>query len=536
MTSMRSYLQRYFLLLPAALIMGAALAAIQPGAWWIGWLGFSGLSLFGLVVLTIVWRRAGGSRLMAWMIGLALFLRLAAGVGTYLALPVNGYNVPDDKAGYVFTDAHRRDDQAWQLAQSGKPLFAAFDKTYYTDQYGGLLAVSALTYKTFSPDTHRPLLIVLLASAVAALGIPFLFRATSLLWSERLASAVAWLSVLYPESVLTGGAQMREPFLLTFIAVALWGFAQWIHDHNQKAWIWIAVSLAGMLMVSPAMALATLLLLGGWLWVRGEHKRLPWPVIAAAGGVLFVGIIFLAWSLSRQHDFSGGSPIGIILNWVRASVSWVIDQLERGSGQVQNVFSKMNPLAQFLFVVGYGVVQPVLPPAFFEPTTITWRVIAIFRSTGWYLLLPLLIYAPIAAWRSKPGVERRTWMWLSLFSWTWIIVCAIRAGGSQWDNPRYRLIFFDVEALAAGYAWVWWREQKDAWLPRIVALEVLCVLLFGQWYLARYYRIGIHLPIMVVMSVGLAMTFLIFLGGWVWDSIQARRRRAGQGTGYNSAV
>ena len=162
------------------------------------------------------------------MIGLALLLRLAAGVAVYIALPINGHNSADDKAGYVFTDAHRRDDQAWELASSGKPLWTAFDKSYYTDQYGGLLAFSAFTYRYLSPDAHRPLLIILLAALTAALGVPFLYKATRLLWDDQLASVTSWLFVLYPESILTGGAQMREPFLLTFIATSLWGFADWL--------------------------------------------------------------------------------------------------------------------------------------------------------------------------------------------------------------------------------------------------------------------------------------------------------------------
>lgn len=517
------------ILLPVAILIGGALAAIQPGPWWIGWLGFSGLLLIGLVVLFTVWRWAGGGRTMAWMIGLALILRLAAGVATYLALPVDGHNVPDDKAGYVFTDAHRRDDQAWQLAQSGQSLLGAFDKTYYTDQYGGLLAISALTYKVFSPDAHRQLIMVLLAALVAALGMPVFFQAARLLWNERLASVATWLAVLYPESVLTGGAAMREPFLLTFIALALWGFARWLRENDQKGLIWIGAAVVGMLLVSPAMALATLILLGGWFWLRGEHKRVPLPVIAAAAGLVLVGVLFLAWSLSRQHDFGTGSPVGVILNWIRDSVKYVIYDLARGSGQIQNVFSKMNPLAQFLFVVGYGIAQPVLPPAFFAPTTFTWHVIAVFRAVGWYAVLPLLLYAPIAAFRSKDGAERRTWVWLSVFAWAWIVICAIRAGGDQWDNPRYRLIFFGIEALVGGFAWVSWREQRDAWLPRIFALEVLCVLLFGQWYVARYLLIGIHLPIMVVLALSLVCVALIFLGGWLWDAFRRRTGRSGAG-------
>jgi peptidoglycan/LPS O-acetylase OafA/YrhL len=136
-------------------------------------------------------------------------------------------------------------------------------------------------------------------------------------------------------------------------------------------------------------------------------------------------------------------------------------------------------------------------------------------------LLPFLAYAPIPVWRLEPGVPRRVWGWLVGFSWLWILLSAVRAGGDQWDNPRYRLIFFGIQALAASAAWLWWRADRDAWLPRIVAAEILCLLLFGQWYLARYYLIGIHFPIMVVMSMCIIGVLLILVGGALWD----RRRR-----------
>lgn len=512
-----------------SVLLGAGLAAIQPGPWWAAWLGFSGLLLLGLIALVEAWRWAGGGKGMAWMIGLALLLRLGSGVATYLALPINGHDAPDDKAGFVFTDAHRRDDQAWQLASSGKPLYAAFDKSYYTDQYGGLLAISALSYKVFSPNAHRPLLIVVLAALTAALAVPFLYRAVALLWNERIAMLGSWLFVLYPESILTGGAQMREPFLLCFIAMALWGFAQWLQEQSRSGGLWMGAGLLGMLLVSPAIALATLVLLGGWLWSRGEHRHIPAAVLAFIAAVVLIGVLFLAWSVSRQHDFSTGSPVGLILNWFRGSVKWVIYELERGSGQIQNVFSKMGPVGQFLFVVGYGIAQPVLPPAFFAPTTLTWRVIAIFRSVGWYMLLPLLLYAPFAAWREGEPRRRRAWLWISTFAWMWILICAVRAGGDQWDNPRYRLIFFGVQAVVAAYGWISWWQRRDAWLPRIVALEVLCVLVFGQWYVARYYRVGVHLPIMVVLALSLTVAALILLGGWLWDAVRGRQNRRQDG-------
>ncbi len=511
------------LVLPVALLLGGGFALIEPGASWGGWIGLTCLFTLGIVAMLATWRWAGGGKTLAWMTVLAVVLRLAVGVGIYLVLPIDGYNVPDDKAGFVFTDAHRRDDQAWELASSGKPIWSAFDRSYYTDQYGGLLAGSAIAYRVFSADSHRPLLILALAAIAAALGVPFFFRATQLLWNARLASLSTWLFVLYPEFVLTGGAQMREPFLLTLLALTLFGFARWNENRRHSALVWMAVGFLGMLLVSPAIALVALLLFGVWWVMRGERLRVPWPVALGAGLLVIASVAFLVWSLGGRGTTAEG-PVGVLSAWAKASVSWVIYQLEQGSGQVQNVFSKLNPAAQFLFVIGYGITQPVLPPAFFEPTTLTWHIIAILRSSGWYLLLPLLLYAPVAAYKLPPGGGRRVWVWLAFFSWAWIVVCAVRAGGDQWDNPRYRLIFFGVEAIVAAFAWLAWREKPDLWLPRIVAAEVWCVLVLGQWYVARYYLLGIHLPILVVLSLCLCGVLLIVAAGWLWD---ARLRRRG---------
>lgn len=512
----------FIYLLPSAVLAGAGLAALQPGSFWLGWLAFAILFALGLSALVVTWRWAGAGRTLAWMAGLAVLLRLGAGIGVYLALPVDGYKVPDDQAGFVFTDAHRRDDQAWELASSGKSLLTGFDHTYYTDQYGGLLVLSALSYRVLSPDAHRPLLILALAALTAALGVPFMVRATASLWDDKLAALCGWLFVLYPESILTGGAQMREPFLLTFIAVAFWGFAWWYHTGERSSWWWLALGLVGMLLISPAMALAFLLLCGGWIWLRGERAKLPWPVLAGIGAVFVFGLLVLAWSLSRKTDFAGGSSVATILNWTRSSVNWVIYLLERGSGQVQNVFSKLSPLAQLGFVIGYGITQPVLPPAFLEPTTLTWRVIAIFRAVGWYAILPFLVYAPLAIRYTESGRERRFWGWTITFCWAWIIISAVRAGGDQWDNPRYRLIFFGFQALVVAYAWITWRRTSDAWLPRIVAIEVICLLLFAQWYIARYLRVGVHLPIMLVLGLSLTAVVAILVGGWLWDRRRSR--------------
>jgi len=506
-----------------AMAAAAVLAWIQPAAFLPGWVGLSLLLTLGTVTLLIAARWGGGGRALVLMTGLALGLRIVVGATLYVVLPLDGYDEPDDRAGHVFTDAHRRDDQAWQLASSREPIVAAFDRSYYTDQYGGLLAASAETYRVLSPDAHRPLLILVLAAIFASLGVPFFFRAATRFWGSGLAVPATWWYCLYPESVLTGGAQMREPFLLTFISIGLWGLAELSGGSRRGGWLWLAVAMLGLLAVSPGIALALLVLLIIWLRIRGtptESALTPW-ILAAL--VSTAAVLFLAWSV-RTAGSSASTPLGLIVRWFQDSFAWVVFQLERGSGQIQNVFSKLFPMARFAFVVAYGITQPVLPPAFLEPTTLTWHIIGVARSLGWYVILPLLIYFPFGLREARAGSERRAWSWLAVFGWFWIVLCAIRAGGDQWDNPRYRLIFFGVHALLITQAWQWWKVARDAWLPRILAAEILCLLLFGQWYLARYYLIGIHLPILVVMAGCIAGVAIILVGGAVWDKNRKRRR------------
>jgi hypothetical protein len=138
------------------------------------------------------------------------------------------------------------------------------------------------------------------------------------------------------------------------------------------------------------------------------------------------------------------------------------------------------------FIAVYGMLQPVLPSALIEPTVPLWRIIGALRAVGWYALLPLLVYGIIAALRTRDPAQRRLWLWLAALVWLWILIAAVRGGGDQWDNPRYRVIMLPWQALLAAYGLTFWREHRDRWLGRIVALEVLFLLVFTAWYAGRY--------------------------------------------------
>jgi hypothetical protein len=348
--------------------------------------------------------------------------------------------------------------------------------------------------------------------------------------------------VLYPESLLLGGAAMREPYLITFSAITLWGFVsrsgfQPDVEHSNlhksaykpdlRSMLWLGLGLIGMLLVSPVVALVTLVILAGWWWLAREHGRFSWIGFFVLVLVFILGLVLLAWALNRQGDFGGG-PLGVIGGWFREAVKWDVYQLERGSGWVQKLFDEMPEWLRLPFVTIYGIFQPVLPAVFVEPTTLTWRIIGITRALGWYLLWPLLLYTFIAAWKNEDPRERRLWLRITVISWMWIILTALRGGGDQWDNPRYRAILLLWQALVAGYALACFipkggfRARSDSWLVRIFLVEGIFLAFFTQWYLSRYYHIGGQIPFGWMVALIIGSSLIVLVGGELWDRRQRR--------------
>ena len=451
----------FYWMLPSALIFGAVLSTLQIGNFIIGFLSFSFLFLLSFLLLKISTRWASNKKTLIWIVALAFTLRFAGGVATYLMLPIYGYDDIDDQSGFVYTDAHRRDDQAWELSTSERPILDAFQQKYAYDQYGGLLAFSAFIYRYLSPDAHRVLVLVLISALMGTLGIPFLWKSVSLQWDEKTASASAWILALFPESILLAGSAMREPYLLVFSAFALWGFVKWQKDKTKKDLLWLAFGIAGMLLVSPSIALVTLIILAGWYYFESGRGNISWWMIVITIVVFLLGLFILSSALERGN-LSGNSPLDIINNFIRESLKWNIFKIEEGSGWVQKLFDEMPAWLQLPFVMVYGVLQPVLPAILIAPTTIIWKVIGILRSVGWYLLLPVLInvWVAISSTSKKSDAlshvetKRKVILWLSLVVWGWILFTALRGGGDQWDNPRYRTILFLWQAILAGHVWV----------------------------------------------------------------------------------
>ncbi len=502
--------------LPLSLLLAGLFAFFEGGNYLFAFLPTALIFFLGISALHALWKWTGKPRPLLWILALALLLRLISAVTLYVYLPINGY--PDSEqqqAGYVFFDAFRRDTAAYELSQSDASLFAAFSQKDHTDQYGGLLALSAGTYRYLSPDAHRPLLVALIAAFAATLGIPFFWMATKELGGEKLILPATWIFALYPESILMGSSQMREPFLISFVALALWGFTVWQKDREAKAaQFGLGGAFAGMLLISPAIALITLIIIVVYALTQNEKSSISLKHISIALIFLLFSIFILSSALSTTK-LSANTPLGIIVEWLQRAIQWDVYQLERGSGWVQKLFDEIPPSIHIPFVTAYGMVQPVLPAAIIEPTTLIWKILGILRAAGWYLLTPFLLYGLIALPKADSPLARRIWTWFGLANWTWIILASLRAGGDQWDNPRYRVIFLALQALFAAWAWVKYRERRDVWLPRILTVEVIFLAFFSHWYASRYYVRFETLPFGSMVMWIVILTLLVILDGFI---------------------
>ncbi len=477
---------------------------------------------------------------------LAFLARFGLGLAAYFYLPQIGYESETQKAGYLFYDAFRRDTQAWDLAQSSAPLLDAFSGKYESDQYGGLLALSALIYRL--AGAHQPLIIVFLAALVNALGGYFVFAAAKQLFNEKLALLSTFIFLFYPEAIFQGASQMREPFLMTFVAMAFYALVTIQNQYTehtesteergktikksvffrvfrvirvQNAWLWLALATAGMLLISPGILLIVLVAAAGWIYFSAG-RRIPWTVMVAALAVFMLALAALTLSWDNLVAARGGGPLGVLGSWARETAKWNAYTLKRSSGIVQLMFEALPPALVMPFVSIYGILQPVLPAAIFDPAVPFWQTLGIIRAVGWYLILPLLGFAPFAAWALPENQRRRPWLWLALVVWAWVLIAAIRGGGDQWDNPRYRVILLAMQAPLIALAWEGLKSSARRWFWRILAVETIILMVFGQWYLYRYLKLGFNLGVRATVTGALGLAFLVVAGDWLWQTYHKR--------------
>lgn len=494
--------------LAAGLALGSLLAAFSAPPFFQAFLGAFVLSALCCFALLRTWRGFGSEKPLVAILLIAFLLRLVSGVVIYAILPTAGYaDSAVQKAGYLYSDAWERDTAAIQLVQSGDSIFSPFIKQLKSDQYGGLLTVTALIYTLFSPDAARPLLITLLASFTMTVGLVFLWSCLKELFGEHFARIAVWTAALYPEGILLSSSQMREPFLIGLGCIAFWAITQW-EQHHLKAFLVFFASIVGLALFSV-------------------------PAAMVIGGTC-LALVLLQFTLNAETTMNRWTGIEVLTllgfiaiisgwMWLQPTLYYEVYQAKMGSGMLQDLFQLIPARLTVPFITVYGLLQPVLPAAITEPSLPFWTVLGIIRAAGWYFMLPFLLYAFFAIVKSRKEKNGYVLLLVGVIFFVWTVVSSARAAGDQWDNPRYRAILLPWMSMVFAWTWLRIREHHPAWFWRWVAVVVVLTLGFSNWYVSRKWGLGIWMDFFTVVKVIAGISALILLGGAVYDGIKNRR-------------
>jgi hypothetical protein len=527
------------ILAAAAIFISAAVAASQGVAlggnpWWyadVFWPNFlvflipSFLAL-GLVEVCNRFLLPGPvgefPRKWAWW---ALGMRVAFLIIVPLAMQLWGYPSDKNRIGLVETDALNATSKAWNAAQSNQPVLETWTQGS-GDNTGGITVMGVILFRLFSSDQERALLLGLLAAAVSALTVIPTFRLANELFSERTARVAAVIVAVYPEAVMLGALDVQQGYLALVLGVellALAGLILWKKTEPGKlgaprpviAAVAFVLSLVAMFLLSYEFFILSIFcgaLFAVWL---ADPRRRVGRILWIAGG-LGVLVLIVMHILSLRDVIPSDSDYLYSQYHYLYGLAWSeYDKIAAtGGGDLfQSVLATMDRTVAFLLAALYGLLQPVLPAAIGHRNQTAvggsfWQALGIYRSLGWYLALPLLFYGTLKSVRGL--FSRKPELMLAVIFWAIAFIGSYRAFGDQWDNPRYRFFAFVPMALLAAWAWVQWREKRDAWFLRIAIPFAVAVIGLTVWYLLRDYA-GVQFPVVASLGVLVALAVLAFV-------------------------
>ena len=484
--------------LVSGLILGVVLAAFSPGEFLVGaWQSVLYCAILSALFLVSVRVIKPPKKIVAIAI-FALILRIGVGVWLTTTLPANGFDTPVQNAGYAYSDAYERDQAAYAKAFPEKQEVATPATFAVVDQYGGMMTVSVVIYRLFSADVHRQLLINVLAAFSMGLGTIFIWKAINLGWGEKISLVAAIIFAFYPEGVILGSSQMREPLLTGLASITFWLTLLFIRG-GRRTFILVAFGLLSLLMcwVSIPAGLAILMVEIGFVLtnriaLEKDQKQKKRQLIIF--GLFLLAVCIAGWL------------------WLKDTLYYDAYTTEAESGLITWLLSLVGPNWRFPFVLLYGLIQPVLPAAIVYQSLPVWQAIGIFRAAGWYFVIPFLFYGLGAVIKSVR--KNRDWvlLWLVAMLFVWIFVSSARAGGDQWDNPRYRAIFLPWMALMVGWVWNRLSNRKTQWFWRVVLLEGVFIVIFTNWYFNRKFGTGIAIS-MEYLFIFYGLLMLVVIGG-----------------------
>ncbi|MBN1264773.1 MAG: hypothetical protein JXA25_04720 [Anaerolineales bacterium] len=479
---------------------------------------------FGLVLLAWRWLKpepGNEIRSLIVVLAAAVLLRLAVSLILVYVLPAFGYSdEPVQQAGYVFYDAYARDQDAWQLARSEQPLWRALAGFGESDQYGGLLFLSASIYRFLSPSVHHPLLVAILSGFIGSLAVLFTWKAARLNLGAKPALFAAWVVALYPDAVMLSSSQMREAYLISGFAAAIMGY-MWVREGEARKSAAAFLAAVVLLSISPPFLVLTLAIIGlAWVWEGRKHSRQTgWLLIIFTVLVLVAFVItVLAWSEAGIVKSTG---LASVRKWLERTAEYQILKLERGSGWVQKMFDRTPEWTHIPMATVYGLIQPFFPGGLMSEGALVWRILVTWRGLGWMILITFLVYAPIAALKTE-GVRSLN-SYLVVIFWLTALLVSFRAAGDLWDNPRYRTVLLAAQAIIAAWSWAHARQLQSPWLLRTGLLVGFINIMFIIWYAGRGQLIS-RLYFDEILRIIAVFTVLFLPGSWLWDWLRKRKQ------------
>jgi len=507
---------KILILIGGALGSAVALAASQGAAlggdpWWyanVFWPNFLVIVLpmvlgFGLIELCnrLFLAGEGGAfaRKCAWW---ALGARLAFLILAPIAMLLWGYSSNRNLQGLVQRDAVNAVDTAWNAAQLGNSLIDTFHRGP-GDNTGGITTIGVVVFRLLSPDMERTLLLGLFASVFTSLTVIAVYRLGRGFFSPGVAKAAALIAAVYPEAVMIGSSHQQMGYITLIFSMALLALAGVIRNVEPAAGdpglpgrrpaviLLVSMIILGFFVGFQFSILGVLCGVVFALWLSDPRQRIGrilWIGVGAIAVVLVVirvlsafDIIPADWDpLFKQYRFL-------------YSMAWdEFDKLKAAGGGdfFQTVLLTMEKGPAFILSAVYGLIRPALPAAIGYRNTSTgggffWQLLNIYRSLGWYAVLPLLLYGTLKSLRGF--LSRKPETILMVIFWVVALVGSYRAFGDEWDNPRYRLFAIAPMALLAAWAWISQQEQKDPWFMRIVIPFATATVSLTVWYILRDY-------------------------------------------------
>jgi hypothetical protein len=226
-------------------------------------------------------------------------------------------------------------------------------------------------------------------------------------------------------------------------------------------------------------------------------------VVLSALFVLALILTIRAWSNLLSGD---PQPLDALSAWLTGS-GYEVRELVTVSGFFEQIFRQTPVWAHVPLVTVTGLIQPLLPASIMDNTgVLLTRIVMIWRSLGWFIVLPVLLYAPVAT------VRREGWRSLASFLCYVIIfstvVISYRFGGDQWDSPRYRTALLPILATLVGWAWISARERRDRWMVWLASLVGMETVIIGWWYAGRYYhipRLSLYPTLLIAAVAGVVL-------------------------------